>query len=127
MGRNFRKIEAWVLADELVILIYKFTAKFPKEETYGLTSQMKRSAISVASNIAEGCGRRSKKDYLRFLYIALASLSEIEYYIHLGEKLGYLNNKDCEILETKRRHAAGKLFRLIELIEDEIKKFQVNC
>ena len=79
MPRDFRKIKAWELADALVISIYAITKSFPKEELYGLCSQIRRSAVSVPSNIAEGAGRNHKKEYLNFLYIAKGSLAELDY------------------------------------------------
>jgi len=77
--RDHTKLRAFELADDLVVIIYKVTKGFPKEEMYGLTSQMRRAAISVASNIVEGCARESKIEYLRFLEIAFGSIRELHY------------------------------------------------
>ncbi|HWH71018.1 MAG TPA: four helix bundle protein, partial [Candidatus Sulfotelmatobacter sp.] len=88
--RNYTKIEAWKLADDLTVAIYERTGTFPKEELYGLISQIRRAAYSVPANIAEGASRESKRDYLHFLYIARSSLSETHYFIHLAGRLGYL-------------------------------------
>jgi len=71
MGRDYTKIRAWQLADELALLVYKMTKKFPKSEVWGLTSQMRRAAVSVPANIVEGSARKSKKEYLQFLYVAI--------------------------------------------------------
>ena len=71
--------------------IYRLTRPFPKEELYGLTSQMRRAAVSVPANIAEGSARPSKRDYLHFLYIAVASLTEVQYLIHLASRLGFMS------------------------------------
>jgi len=119
MGRDYRKIEAFQLADDLVLLIYKITNNFPKQEVFGVTLQMRRAAVSIPANIAEGATRKSKKEYLRFLYIAMGSIAELEYYINLSNKLGYINNDDFQILNAKRKHAASKLFKLMKSVEKE--------
>ena len=77
--RDHTKLRAFELADEVTVLVYRVTAEFPREELYGLTSQMRRAAVSVPSNIVEGCARDSQADYLRFLYIAFGSLRELHY------------------------------------------------
>ena len=74
--RDYTKIEAWKLADDLVVAIYHSTRSFPREELYGLTSQLRRAACSVPANIVEGAGREAKRDYVHFLYIARASLKK---------------------------------------------------
>jgi four helix bundle protein len=84
-----RKIKAWELADRFVVEVYRITRRFPREELYGLTLQLRRAAVSVPANIAEGSQRQYLKEYLQFLYVAKASLSEAEYYIHLAQQLGY--------------------------------------
>ena len=76
--RDHTKLRAFELADEVAILIYRTTRKFPREETYGLTSQMRRAAVSVPSNIVEGCTRKSQADYLHFLEIAFGSLNSYQ-------------------------------------------------
>src|SRR5437867_2666267 len=80
MARDFKKIKAWQKADDLAVNVYEITRTFPKEEIYGMTSQMRRAAISVAANIAEGSARNTVRDYLHFLNLAEASLIEVEYY-----------------------------------------------
>lgn len=91
---DYTKIEAWMKADDLVIAVYELTRKFPKEELYGLTAQLRRAAYSVPANIAEGSARESKRDYLHFLYIARGSLTEVQYFAHLAYRLGYLSETD---------------------------------
>ena len=88
--RDHRNLRAFQLADELALLVYRETTGFPKEEMFGLTSQIRRAAVSVASNIAEGCGRSSDVDFLRFLDISNGSLRELQYQISLANRLGYL-------------------------------------
>ncbi len=87
--RNFKNIKAFQLSDNLVVEVYKVTKYFPKEELYGLTSQLRRASLSVPTNIAEGASRQHKRDYLNFLYIARGSLAETEYLLHLANRLGY--------------------------------------
>lgn len=77
MGRNYRKIKAWKLADQLAVDIYQETADYPKYELYGITSQIRRADVSAAANIVEGASRKTKLDYCHFLYIAKGSLAEV--------------------------------------------------
>jgi four helix bundle protein len=100
MARYFRNIKAWKYADDLVLSIYSVTKCFPKEEIYGITSQLRRSAVSVAANIAEGATRQNKKEYLHFLYIAKASLAEVDYLLHLSERLKYITESNCCSVEN---------------------------
>ena len=90
--RDHTKLRAFELADKLAIAIYKSTADFPRDEQFGLTAQMRRAAISVPSNIVEGCARNSSADYLRFLDMAFGSLRELEYQASLAHRLGYLSD-----------------------------------
>src|SRR5919198_4620732 len=99
--RDYTKIEAWKLADDLTVAIYERTRSFPKDERYGLTSQLRRASYSVPANIVEGSSRESKKDYLHFLYIARGSLSEVQYFIHLAQRLGYLATQQAEQLTAQ--------------------------
>ena len=111
--RDHTKLRAFELADETAILIYQATRGFPKEEIYGLTSQMRRAAISVPSNIVEGCARESQADYLRFLEIAFGSLRELHYQCGLSNRLGYFEHGvaalDLKIQETEK--VLGALIR----------------
>ncbi len=91
--KNYRDLIAWQKAMDLVEIIYSLTRGFPKEELYGLTSQMRRSAISIPSNIAEGQGRGSKPDFARFLSIAYASIRELETQLLIAQRLGYLSQE----------------------------------
>ncbi|MCL7488675.1 MAG: four helix bundle protein [Desulfobulbaceae bacterium] len=112
--RDHKKLRAFELADEVVLLIYQLTRGFPDQERYGLTSQMRRAAVSVPSNIVEGCARQSQSEYLRFLEIAFGSLRELHYQFDLSMRLGYSNGHDmshCEskIIETEK--VLGALLR----------------
>src|ERR1039457_3051353 len=111
--RDYKKIDAWQLTDDLTVLIYECTRSFPKEELYGLTSQLRRAASSVPANIAEGSARRTRKDYLHFLYIARASLTEAHYFVHLSKRLGYVRDERHAELESLFRRTFACLLGLI--------------
>lgn len=120
--RDYTKIEAWKLADDLTVAIYQATKAFPREEIYGLTSQLRRVSYSVPANIVEGSSRESKKDYLHFLYISRGSLSETQYFIHLSRRLGYLSDADAERLIGQTRQTFACLHGLIKAVEREAGK-----
>jgi len=109
--RDHNKLKAFELADEVVVLIYRVTVRFPKEEMYGLTSQMRRAAVSVPSNIVQGSARNSQPEYLRFLEIAFGSLRELKYQYGLAYRLGYIkqqNSTGCKFkIEETERVLAG--------------------
>ncbi len=94
-----KKLDAWKTSIELVTDIYSIVNSFPKEEMFGLTMQIKRAVVSIPSNIAEGCSRQTKPDAIRFLYIALGSLSETETQLIVAEKLGYCSFDNTYISE----------------------------
>lgn len=121
--RDYTKIGAWKLADDLTVAIYERTRTFPREEIYGLTSQLRRAAYSVPSNIAEGSSRGSKRDYLHFLYIARGSLSETQYFIHLSSRLGYLAMVEAENFVGQTKQTFACLHGLIQAVEKESGKF----
>ena len=120
--RDYKNIKAFGLADSLVLEGYKISKKFPKEEAYGLTSQLRRALISVPTNIVEGASRQHKKDYLNFLYISRGSLAETEYLLHLASRLNYLNEPDFKNIDRLRQETARTLFGLIEAVRDETNK-----
>jgi four helix bundle protein len=91
--RNFKKYHVWEISHQLVLSVYQATSTYPKEEIFGLTSQFRRAASSIPSNIAEGCGRSSDNDFRLFLYIAIGSASELEYFLILSKDLDYINEQ----------------------------------
>ena len=98
--KDFRKLKVWEKSHRFVLDIYKITKEFPKEEMYGLTSQIRRAAASVPTNIAEGCGRDADADFNRFLRIAMGSASEVEYHLVLAHDLEILNAKSYDELSA---------------------------
>lgn len=106
---RFKDLKAWQKADDLVVKVYEKSKDFPSDERYGLTSQMRRAAVSVCANIAEGAGRGSISDYIRFLYIAKGSLSELEYLLHISHRLGYLSSEEYRALTSVQSESARLL------------------
>ncbi len=105
--RDFRQLKVWEKAHQLALDVYKATMLFPKEEQYGLTSQIRRACVSIPANIAEGCGRTGEAELARFLRISMGSASELEYHILLAFDLGFLFQADYErllsnVTEVKR-------------------------
>jgi four helix bundle protein len=105
--KNFRELKVWQKAHALTQKIYTATTRFPKEEQYALTSQMRRAAVSIPSNIAEGCGRGSDADFGRFLQIAMGSACELEYHLLLAADMKMLEkekhvNLDVDVSEIKK-------------------------
>jgi four helix bundle protein len=98
--RDFREFKVWEKSHNLTLEIYRITASFPKEELYGLTSQIRRSCASIPANIAEGCGRSGNAELARFLQISMGSASELEYHMLLAHDLKFLNDSDYEHFST---------------------------
>jgi four helix bundle protein len=112
--QGFRNLNVWQKAHDLTVVVYKTTARFPKEELYALTSQIKRAASSIGANIAEGCGRGSDADFTRFLYIAMGSASELENHLELGLDLGFLSQADYDELQRRLIEVKRMLASLIQ-------------
>ncbi len=111
--RDHRKLRAFELADELVMLIYSATRTFPKDEMFGLTSQLRRASVSIASNIVEGCARNSEPDFLRFLDMAFGSIREVEYQLTIARRLEYTTRETAEQLASQADETARVLAGLI--------------
>lgn len=101
--RDFRELKVWQKAHEATLDVYRATKDFPREEQFGLTAQVRRSAESIAANIAEGCGRDGDAEFARFLQIALGSASETEYHLLLAKDLGLLPVSEHERIGGKAR------------------------
>lgn len=105
--KSFQDLNIWKEAHQLTLEIYNITKNFPKEEAFGVISQLRRAASSIPSNIAEGMGRNTTKELLSFTYNARGSLSEVIYHLILGKDLGYINTEDFENLYN-RYNGLGK-------------------
>ena len=116
-GRSFQGLLVWRQAMDLARDSYFLTKEFPKEELYGLTSQIRRAAVSIPANIAEGSGRSTRKDYVNFLRIAQGSLRELETYLLLVPEIGLVQSEAVEALLARVGSVARLLNRLIQAIE----------
>lgn len=110
MGEGFRSLTTWQKAYQLTLDVYKLTSRFPRDEQYGLVSQIRRAAASVPANIAEGYEREHRKEYVRFLTIAKGSLGELETYLLLSKDLGYIDDEVYGSIHAKRQEV-GRLLR----------------
>jgi four helix bundle protein len=109
MSRSYREIKVWQKAIELVVDIYSCTRSFPREELYGLAGQLRRAAVSIASNIAEGKGRRTDREFLQFLHHARGSVFEVETQLTIASRLGYM--PEAEVLRLG--HSASEIARML--------------
>ena len=122
--QDFRELKVWQKSYQLGLDIHKIPCDFPKEEIYGLTSQMRRSSVSIAANIAEGCGRKGKAELIQFLHIAVGSASELEHYILFSRDLGMLNNTNFERINVNISEVKKMLINLrkkVNNIEKNVK------
>lgn len=101
MEKPHKKLEAWKQSTDLVVEIYNVTNDFPHQEIYGLTNQVRRAAVSIPSNIAEGAARQTKKEFTNFLHVAQGSLSELDTQIEIANRLGFINSKCRQSLDEK--------------------------
>lgn len=101
MEKPHKKLDAWKLSMDLVIDVYRITDNFPREERYSLIDQIRRAAISIPSNIAEGAARQTKKEFANYLHMAQGSLSELDTQLELARRLGYLDEKTWRILDQQ--------------------------
>ncbi|MBZ5627783.1 MAG: four helix bundle protein [Acidobacteriia bacterium] len=118
MAHSYRELIVWQKSIELVTFVYRLTKQFPKEEIYGLTSQIRRAAVSVPSNIAEGQGRLSKKDFRHFLGQARGSLLELETQLLIASNLGYMREPALKEFMERSGEVSRILHRLIEVMSE---------
>jgi four helix bundle protein len=119
MLKNYKALKVWQKSYQLCLGIYKVTNTFPKNEDFGLTSQMRRAALSIPSNIAEGYGRKTTLEYLRSLYIAYGSTCELETQLLLSGDLGYLNKENLSELQRDIGEVERMLKALIKSLENK--------
>ena len=119
MLRNYKELKVWQKSYQLCLEIYKITAKFPKDEKFGLTSQIRRAVVSVPSNIAEGYGRKTTADYIKSLYIAYGSNCELETQIMLSGDLGYIDSDILEGIKDDIHEVERMLKALIKSLENK--------
>jgi four helix bundle protein len=117
--KDFRQLKVWEKSHQLALGIYKATKEFPKEELYGLTSQIRRASMSIPTNIAEGCGRNTDADFARFLQIAMGSASETEYQLILARDLGFLPTDSYGILHTDVEEVKRMLASLLKSVRTD--------
>lgn len=112
--KNFRSLKVWEKGHQLALGVYMSTAPFPRDERYGLTSQIRRAGVSVPANIAEGCGREGDADFARFLQIAMGSASELEHLLLLAHDLNFLKSLDYERVAGNVTEVKSMLTSLIQ-------------
>lgn len=112
-AKNYRDLIVWQDAIKIAKLVYKLTEKFPKHENYALADQLRRAAVSVPSNIAEGQARKAPGDFRRFLHIALGSLAEVDTQLILAQEFGYLSREDINPMDEQIQNLRKKLYALI--------------
>jgi len=118
--KDFRGLKVWERGHKLTLAIYKITSGFPREEMYGLTSQMRRSCASIPTNISEGCGRSRDTELARFIEIAIGSASELEYLLLLSRDLALINEKDFKVL-------IAEVVEVKKMLISFFQKLKANC
>jgi len=111
--KGFRNLKVWTKSHQLTLDVYKSTRNFPKEELFGLVSQLRRASASIPTNIAEGSGRKSEKEFIQFLSIALGSANEVDYLIELSKDLGFISQETWAQLDQEINEIQSMLFVLI--------------
>jgi four helix bundle protein len=117
--RTHKDLDVWNLAIDFTVDIYRSTKDFPQSELYGLVSQLRRAAVSISSNIAEGAARKSKKEFAHFLYHSLGSSSEIETQLIVAQQLDFLDSSKYDMLSSKQAQISKMLINLIRSLHEE--------
>ncbi|HZU31878.1 MAG TPA: four helix bundle protein [Candidatus Angelobacter sp.] len=116
--KDFKELKVWNKAYSLALVIYEASRSFPREEMYGLTSQLRRAAVSIGANIAEGCGRRSDRELVRFLQIARGSASEVEHHLLLARDLKFLQAVRHQDIEKRLQEVQRMLTSLVSSVQE---------
>ncbi|HUI05896.1 MAG TPA: four helix bundle protein [Verrucomicrobiae bacterium] len=117
--KDFRQLDVWRLGQELAVIVYRLTAPFPREERYGLTDQVRRAAVSIPANLAEGCGRAGDADFARFVQIAFGSACELESLLLLCQELAFLKATDHDMTQSKLSSVKRMLAALLKKLKAE--------
>jgi four helix bundle protein len=118
--RNYRDLQVWGKAHNLTLELYKVSRGFPREEIYGITSQLRRAAASIGANLAEGCGRRTSSELARFVKIAMGSASELDYHLLLCRDLGFMSGDDFTSSAAQLTEVRKMLTSFLSSVEDQI-------
>lgn len=121
--KSFEELTIWQEARELTNRIYILSKRFPKEELYGLTSQIRRASVSIMSNIAEGFNRRSTKEFINFLIISRASISEVQNDLYISLDLNYINKEDFETIYNHAQKISMSINKLITYLRSQVKTY----
>ncbi|HET9285065.1 MAG TPA: four helix bundle protein [Candidatus Angelobacter sp.] len=118
--RNYRDLQVWNKAHNLTLQLYQISRGFPREEIYGVTSQLRRAAVSIGANLAEGCGRRTSAELARFVRIAMGSASELDYHLLLSRDLGFMNGDDFMRTTSELTEVRKMLTSFLSSVEEQI-------
>ncbi len=118
--RNYRDLQVWSKAHSLTLELYRVSQKFPREELYGITGQLRRAAVSIGANLAEGCGRRTSSELARFVRIVLGSASELDYHLLLCRDLGFMSSDDFTSSTAKLTEVRKMLTSFLSSVEEQI-------
>ena len=121
--KSFEELTIWQESRELTNRVYILSKRFPKEELYGLTSQIRRASVSIMSNIAEGFNRRSTKEFINFLIISRASISEVQNDLYISLDLNYINKKDFETIYNHAQKISMSINKLITYLRSQVKTY----
>jgi four helix bundle protein len=118
--RNYRDLQVWKKAHDLTLELYRVSQRFPREEMYGITGQLRRAAVSIGANLAEGCGRRTSNELARFVRVAMGSASELDYHILLCRDIGLMSSDDFSISTAKLTEVRKMLTSFLQSVEEQI-------
>ena len=118
--RNYRELQVWSKAHALTLELYRVSRGFPRDEIYGITSQLRRAAVSIGANLAEGCGRRTSSELARFVRIAMGSASELDYHLLLCRDLGFMSSDDFTTRTAQLTEVRKMLTSFLNSVEEQI-------